>query len=354
MGLIQDVKASVSIDEIAHRLGIYTETRNGKLLATCPFHEDSHPSMELNVAGKYQGRYICRVCPKDPGEGDVIDLVKRYLGLESDVAAARWIRGEDRREPIPPPRPQKVVNAPVLNDDLAGFALEAYLERTDYAYDWMERRGIARVADQFKLGSTDALGFPQVVLPRYWDHDSGRVSAHKNFLNRLIIPYLQPDGEVNYVNARALGEQKPKYLKAQKPHESGQMPPYLLDLVLDSGAEDIWASEGEVDCLSLYACMDAISACALPGVSSLNDMHLPKFQGRRVFIVMDNDEAGRTARADLERRLLPFARQVYHAYVPHEFNDVNEMLVKRGRKWCAGFWEGALRKAVREVVRQRW
>ena len=356
MGLIGDIKSSVSIDEIAFRLGMITETRSGKLFASCPFHTDTHPSMELNVSGKYQGRYICRVCPKDPGEGDVIDLVKRFLRLESDLQAALWIKDENRRDPVPPPKAQKAkTDYPVVNDSLMEFAFQAHVERTDAAYRYLHSRGLARVADDFKLGSTDAPGFPQVVLPRWWDEDSGRLSPHRNFLNRLVIPYLQPDGGVRYVNARAMGDQKPKYLKAQKPHESGQMPPYLLDLVLDSGATDVFITEGEFDCLSMYACMTGVSACAIPGVNGLTDMHLPRFQGRRVFILMDNDDAGKVARTELERRLIPFARQLFQAYIPAEFNDVNTMLVARGRTWCAGYFEAVIRKAVREVVaRKRW
>ncbi len=356
MGLMTEIKQSASIEEVALRLGMMVVHERGKVMAVCPSHDDHHPTMELNTSGKYQGRFICRACPKDPGEGDVVDLVKRVLNLtddsrhSADVRAALWIKGEDRRAPIAPPREQKVYDAPTLNEDLTAFAFQAHVELTDKARFWLMRRGLGPVIETFSLGSTDAAGFPESLLPDYYAADRNRVVKHTNFRNRVVIPYIGVGPDVAYVNARALDDRKPKYLKAQTPHKSAETPPYLLEAILAEGADDIWLCEGELDCLSLYAARPDIHACAIPGVATLHDKYLPMFSGRRVWIVMDNDNPGMAARKDLERRLLPFARCLHHVFLPDDVNDLNQMLVKHGRRYVAGYWEACVRKAVRRTV----
>lgn len=351
MSLMAEVKAEVSIEEVARRLGLAPRTVGGKLLCHCPFHSDSHPSLELNTKGKYQGRYICRVCPKNPGEGDVIDLVRRVLKLENDTKAALWIKGEQQREPIEPPKPKSNLIAPAINEDLAAFAFQAHVELSHRARFWLTRRGLGQIIDDFQLGSTDAPSFPKSLLPQYWSEEKNATWADKRFLNRIIIPYIGPTDDIPYVNARTLlPDVKPKYLKPQSPHRTAYTPPYLLDALIAEGVDDIVITEGEVDALSIYAARPDMYACAIPGVNGLMEQHVAKFAGVRVWIIMDNDDAGLTARKELERRLRPVARSLHHIYVAPEFNDVNEMLVKRGRKWVAGYIEACVRKAVRKSV----
>lgn len=350
MGLIKDVKDRSSIEEVARRLGLTPEHQRGRVVCRCPFHSDTHPSMVLGGA-RFPDRYICRVCPKNPGEGDVIDLVKRVLKLDSDLKAAQWIAGEDARAPIAAPPPKRN-DFPVLNEDLTGFAFQARLELSQRARFWLRRRGLTpEVIEDFALGSTDAPGFSTSVLPDYWDDKSGRISKHRNFLNRIVIPYIEDSPNVRFVNARALGEQKPKYLKAQTPHKVQTSPPYLLDALIAEGVDDLWITEGELDALSLYSARPQdIAACAIPGVNGLMDAHLPKFSGRRVWVIADNDDAGRKARVEIERRLYPFARVIHQVHLPPEYNDVNQMLVQAGRKYLAGYIEACIRKAVRRTT----
>lgn len=351
MGLMEEVKRAYSIEEIARRLGLSIQHKGGKVLCHCPFHEDAHPSLELNVSGKYQGRYICRACPKNPGEGDIIDLVRRVLKLDDDVKAALWIKGEDKRAPIEPPKPRSNHQAPAINEDLTALAFQAHLQLSQRAKFFLMRRGLATVIDDFHLGSTDASDFPKIVLPDYWHEESGRTWKDKRFLNRIIIPYIGPGRQIEYVNARAMQpDVKPKYLKAQMPHKSQTVPPYLLDALIAEGVDDLFICEGEVDALSVYAARPDLYACAIPGVNGLTDQHLMKFAGVRVWIIMDNDAAGMQARKDLERRLRPVARSLHHVFVEKDYSDLNEMLVKRGAKYLAGYLEACIRKAVKKSV----
>lgn len=352
---IEEAKARYSIREVAQRLGLVPVPRGRTLVCTCPFHEDHEPSMVLAEDGKYAGRYICRPCGQaEYAEGDMIDLVMRVMRFDHPMAAVRWLTGEHERAPIARPAESKVdySKAPVINEDLSAYAWQAKVERTDAAAHYLRGRRLLGVADEFHIGSTDAPGFPTSVLPLYWHDEKNRTWSDKRFLNRLVIPYFQ-GGKVTHVNARALpgGDPKqPKYLKAQTPHKQAHMPPYLLDHVLEQGADDIVLCEGELDALSVYAACEDIFACAVPGVGALLDSHLEQFDGRRVWIIMDNDKAGQQARRDMERRLYPYARSVHQLVLPPRHTDVNSFLVADGRDYVAGYLEAAFRKAVRRTV----
>ena len=345
MERIARAKNTYPLDVVAQRLGLRTETRSGELYATCanPDHTDAHPSMNLSMRGRYAGKFKCWVCN---ARGDVIDLVALALKM-TPAQALDWLDGEGRRAPLPPPRVVPGPDVQPLNTDLTSFAQAAYTRRSDAAARWLVSRGLASVMDLFRLGRTDAPGFDVSLLPQNYDRETGRIYQHKNFLNRVVIPYIDPVG-VSYVNARALGEQKPKYLKPARP-QGGAVPPYLLHMMLEM-SEQIFVTEGELDCLSLHAALPGVAACAVPGTQTLSERDELLFEDREVIIVMDNDDAGIKARAELERRLLPYARSVTQAYVHADFSDVNEQLVKRGKKWSAGYWEAVRTEAAGKKV----
>ncbi|SEJ93513.1 Toprim domain-containing protein [Deinococcus reticulitermitis] len=115
-------------------------------------------------------------------------------------------------------------------------------------------------------------------------------------------------------------------------------------------SDQLFIAEGELDALSLQAALPGVAAAAIPGTQTLARDDEPLFEGKDVILVMDNDDAGRKARAELEKRLRPYARSVTQAYVHPDFSDVNEQLVKRGRKWSAGYWEAVRTEAVKRKV----
>ncbi len=78
MNLFKTVKRSVTVIQAAEHYGLQVG-RNG--MACCPFHDDSHPSMKLNM-----DYFYCFGCG---ATGDVIDFVARLFGLTSYEAAKK-------------------------------------------------------------------------------------------------------------------------------------------------------------------------------------------------------------------------------------------------------------------------
>ena len=78
MNLFEIVKQSVTVIQAAEHYGLQVG-RNGMIC--CPFHDDRHPSMKLNM-----DYFYCFGCG---ATGDVIDFVARLFGLSSYEAAQK-------------------------------------------------------------------------------------------------------------------------------------------------------------------------------------------------------------------------------------------------------------------------
>ena len=68
------------IEAVAERLGLQVSRHK----ALCPFHDDTHPSLNFSVS---RNTYRCFVCD---AHGGTIDLVMNYLHKDF-VDACRWL-----------------------------------------------------------------------------------------------------------------------------------------------------------------------------------------------------------------------------------------------------------------------
>ena len=92
MNVFETVKASVSVPEAARAYGL-TVTRHN--MTRCPFHDDHHPSLKLNL-----DFYYCFGCG---AKGDVIDLAAGLFDL-SPYEAAKKIAEDFGIDPDKPPK----------------------------------------------------------------------------------------------------------------------------------------------------------------------------------------------------------------------------------------------------------
>ena len=131
--------------------------------------------------------------------------------------------------------------------------------------------------------------------------------------------------------------------------------PYHLDCALIEG-EDIVMTEGELDAVSLMLALknDPVGVFAVPGLHCFSEAAAAKLSGRRVFLVTDNDQAGREGREKLAEMIYGYAREVQHIEVKSGFNDVNAMLAKEGRRYVAGWFGACVQGAVRPARRLVW
>ncbi|KAB0472629.1 hypothetical protein K6V72_02070 [Ralstonia insidiosa] len=77
---LDKVLAAAELPEVARRLGMDVEQRGANLIARCPFHEDTRPSLVLYPSdGGQHSHFHCFSCH---AHGYAVDLVKKTQGLE--------------------------------------------------------------------------------------------------------------------------------------------------------------------------------------------------------------------------------------------------------------------------------
>ena len=142
----------LSIVGVAQRLGLHVNSRHQCL---CPFHDDHHPSMSLNVR---RNTFRCFVCD---AHGDVIDLTMRLLGM-SFPEACRWLADESNiilteykpkenmyeKKNFDASRYERFFKRPFLNDEARRFLfdernIDPRVVRWCRLTSWRDRQGVA-------------------------------------------------------------------------------------------------------------------------------------------------------------------------------------------------------------------
>jgi len=188
--------------------------------ACCPFHRERTPSFTVSPTKQF---YYCFGCGAG---GTAIDFLMENngLGFREAVAELADLAGI----PVPEDGSPDDRLAPGTYDalDRAQQAFRAQIRRSKAAIEYLGRRGVdRRTADAFGIGyaperweflrkELDDLGDETLeragLLIR--NEESGRV--YDRFRNRITFPIRDVRGRVIAFGARALGEDKPKYLNS--------------------------------------------------------------------------------------------------------------------------------------------
>src|SRR5688572_11978270 len=91
------IKARVSIATVLSHFGIELGGRGAERMARCPFHEDTKPSLQVNVE---KHLFTCFGCD---AKGSVLDFVAKKEGCDLREAARRIVAigGDGRNEETP-------------------------------------------------------------------------------------------------------------------------------------------------------------------------------------------------------------------------------------------------------------
>ena len=318
---------SIPIVEVAIALGLQIP-RSGML--SCPFsgHADRTPSFHVDVKSN-----TCRCYGCGRG-GSPIDLVAELLDLKI-VGAAQWLASfrAGFRGPIrsrAEPRRRLARENPFKADpDVYGWLMancpllgpgRAYLN---------EIRCIADPAiETFGTGEVDRADLVLRKLVDEWGmkrvEACGLVSRYGNLIfpdQTLLFPFRNA-GVTQYIQGRYFGIRRsvPKWISLNGVTRI----PYNVEII--HSTDQVYICEGVLDVLSAFEL--GLKAFGLLGAQ----MNLPReivvvLRGKSVYIVPDNDDAGRMMADRLSRVFL--SSGIDHVIQPPPTgNDLNEYLVK--------------------------
>ena len=297
------LKRERPIEEIVARYGIQLHRRGRALVGRCPFHPDGgRPNLYVYPD---TGSFYCFRCAIG---GDVISFVERIerLGFRDAVARLTGEHPTPTTVRVRPRRPSRRTRAPWGLEERAclAAAVELYHNRLlgePAALAYVEGRGIDRMTiERCRVGYASGKELVAYLRWRRLPHQAAvRVGllGHdgREFLaGRVVVPEVRA-GQPIWLVGRVLDDSAgPKYLGLP-----GRKP--LLGWEAASAEREVWLTEGVFDWLALRSW--GYPALALVGthVRAAALRALARFE--RIYLLLDNDDAGRAATSELVRTL---------------------------------------------------
>ena len=304
---VQDLLARVDIVDV---VGQYVQLRKGgaNLLGLCPFHNEKSPSFTVSPTKQF---YHCFGCG---AHGTAISFVMEYQGMGFVDAIKELASKAGMQVPESEGRSfndEKPGQTRALIEIMARAAqyYKDQLKKSPQAIEYCKKRGLTgEIAARFGMGyAPDGWQNLQEVFPDYnadelkvaglvIENDAGR--RYDRFRDRLMIPIINPKGDIIAFGGRIIDQGEPKYLNSpetplfEKGRELFGLPQARQAL---RETDTAIVTEGYMDVIAL-AQNGVGNAVATLGTAT-TATHVTKLlrQVDRVVFCFDGDNAGRKA-----------------------------------------------------------
>lgn len=321
---IEQMKSSFRIEDVIGKT-VKLEHRGGNLVGLCPFHDDHHPSLMVNVQKQVFNCFAC-------GEhGDVIGFVEKteHCSFMEAVGKLKIEKGELKTEKGEWKTVEKKAASINMNSDAKPFStfnFQLSIEQNlrflsslmPFACGYSE---LTPAYLDFEVGKS------QVVVPREW-------SAMRN---RIIFPIRNEYGELIAFAGRSMGAgsvDKAKYINTSvaNGYKKGEHL-YALNRAKEAIVNQGFAFvvEGYKDAIAMHAA-GFTNTVALSG-TALTDGQIALLQQYTscISLLLDGDRAGREAMRKITLSLDPVTTEVKTLFLP-EGDDPDSLFRRLGKE----------------------
>jgi DNA primase len=304
---VERVRAATDVVElISQSVALRRAGRNW--VGLCPFHPEKTPSFSVNADRQF---YHCFGCKAG---GDVFKFVQET----ERVGFLEAVEMLSRRAGIPVPERQagaRGAKTPLLAaladaalayqrwlaDPVTGAGARAYLEKRGLTRETLERFGVGFAPEGWTNLADRLRGtFPEDVLVAAGlvSRREGKSGVYDRFRNRIIVPLVQPGGDVIGFGARAMGDEPPKYLNSPEStvyHKGSFL--YALEQARRATRADgeMVVVEGYFDAMALHQAGVANTVATSGTALTADQARLLHRQVARVALTYDGDAAGQEA-----------------------------------------------------------
>jgi DNA primase catalytic core len=342
---VERLKREVSVQRLAEARGIKLHRHGADLLGLCPFHDDRSPSLVITPAKNLW--HCLGACNEG---GTVIDWVMKANGI-SFRHAVELLR-EDHlplvADPVQPVKHGTVrkLPPPVARDaddrELLLQVVSYYsetLKQSPEAMRYLESRGLqsSEIIDRFRLGFANrTLGYRLPAKNRAAGAEMrGRLqklgilreSGHEHFNGSLVIPVINPAGDVMEMYGRKvtsnLREGTPNHLYLPGEHRGVWNEEAL------AASKEIILCEALIDALTFWVAgfRNVTASYGVNGFTADHRAAFAKHGTERVYIAYDRDEAGNKAAAKLAEELMQMGIECFRVLFPKDM-DANAYALK--------------------------
>ena len=290
--------------DLAELIGRYIELEGKKARCVAPGHEDATPSLHL-----YHNRVHCFACGF---HGDVTDVWAAIKGFDRRAEAAMDLAREYGVE-LPETDPEAERKAEEQRRRETEYAWQAQerhaaLDRHPHVRGWWERRGFDGEAQERYLLGADPNG------------------------KAATIPYWHRGRVVGIIRRRLEGTPKYVYPKTEELPDGGR--PLFVPGAVRPGTGVV---EGPLDALALAAAGESAVAIGGSHAGETQKQELKRLPGE-LFVLPDDDEAGKAAARTLAREIYPKARVCPSSY-GEGIKDAADLFAVKGVEEALGVLE---------------
>jgi DNA primase catalytic core len=347
---IEQVRRSLDLVAVVESRGVKLTRRGKNFVGLCPFHEDREPSFVVNP--EKQLWHCFGACGSNGGKsgGDVFAFVARADGVTFLEAMKRLGYEEPSAKttkPAPVSAPKAAVNGGArshLLASVAGHYHRVFRERAE-GQAYLRSRGLV---DPEMLQAFEA-GYVDGSLSRTFDAggevaraltETGVLTAkgRELFLGCVVFPLRLPDEGIVGLYGRHVTRGQHLYLPGPR---RGVFHWQAL-----KGSSEVILAESVIDALTLYQAglRNVAAVYGTQGFTSGHEELLHRFRVKRVFLCLDNDDAGAQAARAMGERIGKLGIEVLDVHVAGA-KDPNALLVSLGPEAAAA----AFRKAIAEA-----
>lgn len=305
----------LSKTDLVHLVSKYVSlTRKGNSYwACCPFHHEKTPSFLISPDKQL---YYCHGCHEG---GNAITFVKKIENVDSGEAIR--ILAEDAHIEVPEFKADKKhADIKMKKERLSALMRDAALHYHEnlkspkalIAQKYIEQRQIGSMVTKFGIGYSlnrnemldflKSKGYTYAEMKEAGIAEQSADSYYDVFMNRLIIPIINPYGNVVAFGGRLL-EKDAKFAKYRNSSQTllfdKSKTLFALNLVKkkkqQSGIDSIIITEGYMDTISLFKAGFENVIASMGTSLTLDQAKLIKNYCSKVYISYDGDSAGQKA-----------------------------------------------------------
>jgi DNA primase len=308
--VIEEIKTRNNIEDV---ISSYVRlTRSGQnVKGLCPFHSEKTPSFTVHPS---DGFFYCFGCGAG---GDVITFVMKAENLAYPEAVEFLARRggitlpADRR----PERSSGPDRATVctMNREAAKYFHACLMDpRTPQGLEYLQKkRGFSQaLIRRFGLGfapdgwnglrdhlKSKGYSYEQMVAANLVQKSTKKENSYYDvFRNRVMVPILDPGGNVVAFGGRLMGDGQPKYLNSSDtPAFRKSKTLFALNYAKDYAGERMILCEGYMDAMALHGAGFSSAVATLGTAITPEHARLMSRYTKSVVICYDADEAGQRA-----------------------------------------------------------
>lgn len=332
---IDALKQRVKIEDILVHLNMTTCRRGSRTYTLCPFHDDHHPSMLIDLD---RGGYYCPVCNT---HGDSISLLMKSKNL-TYIEALKQISGiygitlhEEDKAPNHNSSQMQTEWVRSMRKQIADYAASELFKADNQVLSYLHTRGF----------SDDTLHTYQVgYLPphEHWDGQHQSLHSYKEAFSlqgRIIFPWKDRIGNIIGLAGRVLNPAT-KGVEVKYKNSSFRKGNYFFGWPEAATAmrksHTAYIVEGYTDVMAMHQ-SDITNVIAQCG-TAMTDQHAQLLASTisKVVLCLDNDDAGIIAMEQAALKLLPYNLDV-EILLAKNGCDPADMLLSEGES-CVKEW----------------